>query len=112
VSRDDSLWLEDIREACRKVTAYSQGLSREELLADGMRMDAIIRNLQIIGEASGRLSDVACMSMPEIPWADIVGMRNILTHVYFGVDPLIVWDVVKNKIPLLDRAVADYVERA
>lgn len=74
-------------------------------MADGMRQDAIIRKLEIIGEAVKQLSDGTRQRQPEIPWKQIAGMRDRLTHDYFGVDLLLVWTVVERDLAALRRAV-------
>ena len=74
-------------------------------MADGMRQDAIIRKLEIIGEAVKQLSDGTRQRQPEIPWKQIAGMRDRLTHDYFGVDLLLVWTVVERYLAALRRAV-------
>lgn len=70
-----------------------------------MRQDAVIRKLEIIGEAVKQLSDATKRSRPEIPWKQIAGMRDQLTHHYFGVDLALVWRVVERDLPALKAAV-------
>ncbi|GIV79717.1 MAG: hypothetical protein KatS3mg050_4111 [Litorilinea sp.] len=70
-----------------------------------MRFDAVVRNIEIIGEAGRQLPPEMRQAMAEIPWRKIIGMRNILAHVYFGIDEDIVWDVARNEIPKLEQAV-------
>lgn len=76
-----------------------------------MRVDAVIRNLEIIGEAVRQIPESVRSGMPEVPWTQIAGMRNVLAHAYFGIDPDIVWDVVTNKIDPLTNAVAAYLAK-
>ena len=77
-----------------------------------MRQDAIIRKLEIIGEAVKRLSDQTRARRPEIPWKQIAGMRDRLTHAYFGVDLGLVWRVVGRDLHALETAVTALVERS
>ena len=74
-------------------------------MAEPMRQDAIIRKLEIIGEAVKHLSDRTKQRRPEIPWKQIAGMRDRLTHDYFGVDLTLVWVVVEQEVPTLRDAI-------
>ena len=91
--------LQHIRDAIRRIGRYINGL------------DAIIRNLEIIGEAAGNLPEPVRKGEPEIDWRKITGLRNILIHEYFGINLPIVWDVVKNKLDPLDKACRSLLER-
>jgi uncharacterized protein with HEPN domain len=103
VSRDPSLYLEDIVEACEAISAYLEGVAYEDLLRDSMRLDAVVRNLEIIGEAAGRIPDHIRDDILGVPWPQLIAMRNTLIHGYFGVDPEIVWSVGTEKVgPLAD----------
>jgi uncharacterized protein with HEPN domain len=95
--------LEDILEAIRRVREYSQSLSEPEFLKDLKTQDAVIRNLQIIGEAAKGLPEEIRSKHSEIDWRRIVGLRDIITHRYFGIDFEIIWDVVKGKLDALER---------
>lgn len=68
-----------------------------------MRVDAVVRNLTIIGEAAGRIPAEARRKYPSVEWKKIVGLRNILMHAYSGIDMEILWDIVKNKLPVLEK---------
>ncbi len=111
MSRDPLLYLEDIVAACDRVRAYLEGVSHEDLLLDSMRLDAVVRNLEIIGEAASRVPGDIRELMPGIPWRQIVDMRNTLIHAYFGVDPDIVWSVGTEKVGPLAEAVQRFLEQ-
>lgn len=81
-------------------------VGKEAFLSDRMRQDAIIRKLEIIGEAAKRLSEATRAQRPEIPWKQIAGMRDPLTHAYFGVALSLVWRVVERDLRALETAVA------
>ena len=101
MSRDPELYLEDIRMACAKITRYIKGMTFENFKADDRTYDAVIRNLEIIGEAAKNIPEEICLSHPEIEWRAITALRNIVAHEYFGVRDEIIWDIATNKVPRL-----------
>jgi uncharacterized protein with HEPN domain len=78
-------------------------------LKDTQCQDAVIRRLEIIGEASRRLSDQTRAALPHLPWHDIAGMRNILIHEYDGVDLIAVWDTVRIDLPAIISALQNAI---
>ncbi|MBI5109239.1 MAG: DUF86 domain-containing protein [Rhodocyclales bacterium] len=103
--RDWRLFLGDMAEACLKIVEYRQSIDRTEFDRRSMAFDAIVRNVEILGEAAGKLPIEVRQLAPEIPWDAIVGMRHRIGHAYFGVDDDILWDVVENEVPLLVKAI-------
>ena len=103
--KNDRVYLGHIRDAISDIEAYTSA-GRAAFLGDRMRQDAVIRKLEIIGEAVKRLSDTARSRRPEIPWKQIAGMRDRLTHHYFGVDLALVWRVVERDLMALKAVVA------
>ena len=103
--RDDRLFLKDIQDGCEKIMDYTKALSYEDFLHTPVIVDAVMRNLGIIGEAVKNISGEAKVGQPEIRWKEIAGMRDRLIHGYFGVDLEAAWLTVWNDLPTVKRAV-------
>jgi uncharacterized protein with HEPN domain len=102
--RTPELLIEDVLEAAKKIRAYTKGLSLDKFVHDEKTIDAVIRNFEIIGEASNRLPDEYRAKHPEIEWDRIIGFRNRIVHDYFGIDHSIVWNIIQKYIPDLIKA--------
>jgi uncharacterized protein with HEPN domain len=107
MSRDYRQFLDDIRAACQKVRRYTQGSTFEEFTRDEKTFDAVLRNLEIIGEAAKNIPDEVREHYPEIEWRKISGLRDIVAHEYFAVDEEIIWDIIRNEISGLLEKVAE-----
>jgi len=94
--------IDDIIESVTYIKEYVVGMGFDEFVADRKTRDAVIRNLEIIGEAAKALPDEIKQKANSIEWHKIVALRNILIHEYFGVNIKLVWDVVKNKLEELE----------
>jgi len=105
MSRDPTLYLQDIQESCRKIRSYTDGMTFATFAADARTIDAVARNLEIIGEAVKRLPADWRRRHADIEWRKIAGLRDMLIHAYFGVDAEILWDVARNKVPELGEQV-------
>jgi len=101
--RDFEVYLEDILQAIAKIRTYVAGATRQSFAQDNMRIDAVVRNLEVIGEAAKMIPEAIRIEYPNIEWKKIAGLRDILAHHYFEVDLDIVWDIVQNKLPELER---------
>src|SRR5215212_6685733 len=108
---DDRARLEHIVEAIDRIQSYA-AKAADTFFTNSMVQDAVIRNVQIIGEAAHAISDDFKRSHPEIPWREIVGTRNIITHEYFRVDLEIIWDAVTEDLARLKAAVAAHLEQS
>ena len=104
VSRDWRLYWQDVITCCGKVERYTAGMDKPSFEADERTFDAVIRNLELIGEAVKQLPPEARALTPSVEWRKIAGMRDVLAHAYFGIDNDILWDVVANKVPELRKA--------
>jgi uncharacterized protein with HEPN domain len=104
--RTPQLLLEDIQESAEKILEYTKNLSFEEFANDNKTVDAVIRNFEIIGEASNLLPDEIKDKYSEIDWHRIRGFRNRIVHDYFGVDLQIIWKITFDQIPVLIAQIA------
>jgi len=107
MSRDYRLYLDDIKSACQKVARYTSDLRFEQFITDEKTHDAVIHNLEIIGEAAKHIPDEVRQRYSEIEWRKISGMRDIVAHEYFGIDDEIVWDVIQHQAPKLLQQVTE-----
>lgn len=105
MSRDADLFLKDILIACDKVTQYLEGYDQALFEGDTRTMDAVIRNLEIMGEAVKRIPSEILRDHPQVDWRGVAGLRDVVTHAYFGVDVDVIWDVAKNRVPELRSTV-------
>lgn len=95
--------MEDIFGASTKIMNYTKDMSFDEFMQDDKTIDAVIRNFEIIGEASNRIPDDFKMEHPEIEWRRIIAFRNRIIHEYFGVDHENVWRIRNENIPILSE---------
>jgi uncharacterized protein with HEPN domain len=102
--RDWRLYADDIIEACEKVRRFVAGMTYEAFEADELTHDAVTRNIEIIGEAAGKLPEEVTARAQQIPWRLICDMRNVLAHAYFGVSLRVVWDTATTQIDELEKA--------
>ncbi len=103
--RRDLEWVADIAEAIRRIDAYVSDMNYADFLGDTKTQDALVRNLEIIGEAVKNISVDFKKRHKTIDWTAIARMRDKLIHHYFGVNLVIVWDVVKQKVPALQHQI-------
>ena len=106
--RDPRERLQDILEAIDNIQRYAT-TGREAFEKDELIQSWCVRHLQIIGEAARALPEGTRKSIPEIPWADIIGMRHVLVHNYFGIDTELVWNVVENQLVSLKASIETFL---
>lgn len=108
--RPDRVLLLDMLVAARDAVSFLGDCSYEEFLNDRMRQMAVVKAVEVVGEAAARVSDVFRAAKPTLPWRQIIGMRHRLVHDYFGIDVEQIWQTVKDDLPglivILDRWVA------
>jgi uncharacterized protein with HEPN domain len=105
----DVAHLKHIFDAIVKIESYTE-VGRKPFLSESLRQDAVIRQLQIVGEATKRLSPALCIKHPEIPWRRMAGMRDVLIHSYDDVDLATVWRVTQQSLPDLKLRIAAILE--
>lgn len=98
---EDRVRIEHMLDACRSVTRFIAGRQPVDLDEDEMLRFALVRAIEMIGEAASKVSPESRQLMPEIPWREAVGIRNRLVHAYFDVDLDVLWETAKTAIPAL-----------
>lgn len=99
MKKDPRIFIEHILECIERIEEYVKSVTKDEFLRSTLPQDAVIRRIEIIGEAAKNLPAVIKEKYPDIAWKDIAGMRDVLIHGYFGVDLELTWKVVKENIP-------------
>jgi uncharacterized protein with HEPN domain len=103
--RDIHLYIHDILEAIMDIGDFTHGVAYDQFAADKKTVNAVIKSLEIIGEAVNCLPEELLRTYPDVPWSKYVGMRNRITHAYFGVSLQIVWETIQEDLPVLKQAV-------
>lgn len=106
MNKDNTVYLQDILTSINKIENYLKDISNETFLREPMRQDAIIRHLEIIGEAATKISKDFLVQYPHFPIKEAVSMRNFLIHGYDQVDVNVVWKTIQNDIPFLKNQLA------
>jgi uncharacterized protein with HEPN domain len=101
MSRDFGFFIDDMRVACRKIIRHTKGFSREKFFKDDKTFDAVMRNLEIIGEAAKHIPEGVRKKNSRIAWRKISGLRDVVIHEYFGIDHDIIWSILIEEIPTL-----------
>lgn len=107
--RDYKVYVDDILEAIGKIRRFTADLDSKTFSDDEKTFDAVIRNLEVIGEAVKKIPEEIRTQYPTVEWKKIAGVRDILIHEYFGIDVEIVWDIVQTKLPMLESQIAKLI---
>lgn len=99
--RDPDLLVEDMLSAIGKIERYTSAMEQEMFRQDEKTVDAVVRNLEILGEAARQMPEDFASRHPEVPWRQIAGLRNRIVHDYFGLDLEMIWQVVRHDLPAL-----------
>lgn len=105
--RDPDLLFEDMLTAIRKIDRYTSGMDQELFRQDEKTIDAVVRNLEVIGEAARQLPENLAARYPGISWRQIAGLRNRIVHDYFGLDLALIWEVIQHDLPKLQAQLED-----
>jgi len=105
--RPIKLYVVDIKEAIRKIESYTKGMTFDSFKKDAKTIDAVTRNIEVIGEAAKHIPSEIRLKYVEVPWKEIVATRSKVIHEYFGVDEDILWKTVKEDLPLLKIQILD-----
>lgn len=101
--RDDTLRLQDMLTAARDARVFATGKREADLYPDKQLTLALLKCIEIIGEAAVRVGEMTRLKYPALPWADMIGMRNRLVHTYFDIDLSLLWTTVADDLPVLIR---------
>jgi hypothetical protein len=108
--RSSSLLVYDIFQSIEKIEVFTRGISFDQLMGDERTKDAILRNLQVIGEASKNLPESLIADHPEVDWSGLAGVRDIVTHRYFRVDWHLLWTSIHEELPVLKKQIQNLKE--
>ena len=109
--RYHQLYLKDILTSALSIEEYVYDIEYEDFINDRKTYQAVIREFEIIGEAVAKLPEEIKIKYPEVEWQDVKDFRNLLIHEYFGVDLEIVWQVIKEDLPVLIKVVKEILEK-
>ena len=102
--------LEHIVQAIERIKRYTLGKRFDDLVKDDMMYYAVVKNIEIIGEAANLLTNEFKSEHPDTQWKLITGMRNYIVHEYYQVDNTVIWDVIQNDLPYLEAQIKDYLK--
>jgi len=103
--KKDKAYLKHILDAITDIEKFTEGITKEGFFENKEKQYAVLRGLEIVGEATKNLSKELKTRHPEVPWKDIAGMRDKLIHEYFGVNLELVWETIKNKLPQFKKQI-------
>ena len=112
MKKDIKPFLEHILEAIQNIEDYTTGFKKEDFFGNRLVQDGVVRNLEIIGEATKRLPEAIKSRYPQIEWKKIAGMRDVLIHDYFGVDLGIVWTTVEQDLDSLEKSITTILQQS
>jgi uncharacterized protein with HEPN domain len=108
---DDKIRVQHMIDAADEVKSFVGDTSEQDFIKNRMLILSVIKEIEIIGEAASRISEVTKLKYPDILWQDIIGMRNRLIHGYFDVNVKLVWNTVKNNLPVLNKSLKEIIKK-
>ncbi len=111
MKRDLTLFLKDIIEHIDEIRSFTKDISKSSFMQNKEKQNAVIRSIEVIGEAVKNVPDSFRKKYPEIPWSEIAGTRDIITHGYFRIDLDAVWNVVQKDISVLRKQIEDIIKK-
>jgi uncharacterized protein with HEPN domain len=108
--RDFNLFLDDINSALEKIEEYTRGIDFNAFTQDRKTIDAVIRNFEILGEATKQIPESIKSKYSEVPWKEMAGMRDKLVHAYFGIDAAVLWETITKRIPDLKSQIQEIIK--
>jgi len=106
MKNDPETYLQHTLDSIKRIKQYTKNMDKPEFIENELVRDGVVRNIEIIGEAAKNLPKNFKEKHPEIPWKDIIGMRDRIVHFYFGLDFELVWSTVKTDIPELEKQIS------
>lgn len=103
--RSVKLYIYDILDSIRRIKKYTKGMDYKKFSNDELVVDGVIKNFLVMGEAIKNISPKFMKDNKDIPWKQIIGMRNKMIHEYFGIDLIVVWDTIENSLPSLEKEI-------
>jgi uncharacterized protein with HEPN domain len=110
--RDYTLYLKDILAAIDSIERFTAGMDLDTFQADDKTTSAVMRKLEVIGEAAKQIPDQICQRYTQVPWREMAGMRDKLIHFYFGVDYRLVWRTIEERLPQVKREIQRILQEA
>jgi uncharacterized protein with HEPN domain len=111
MSRDYRLFLEDILECGTRIQSYAANLDFAGFVSNRMAFDAILRNLEIIGEAAKNVPSEVRARYPEVEWRAIAGLRDVMAHEYYGLENETLWNIVEREVPVLVEQLTKIIQQ-
>jgi len=111
MKRNLNLFLEDILGSIKNIESFVKGVSKEKFMSNNEKQSAVIRQLEIIGEAVKNISEKFRKKYPKVEWKKIAGTRDIFIHAYFGVISERVWGIIKKDLPILKKQIKEILEK-
>lgn len=111
IKREFILYLEDMFQSMQRIEEYLGDLDFKKFKMTHIVVDAVVRNFEIIGEASRKIPSDIQEKYPEIPWRKMYGLRNLIAHEYFGIDYEMIWEIAKNNLPQNRKDLQKIIEK-